>query len=80
MGKGSLPPDNWCYPGFCRYGIVLLQPKAQLVVYQVQEAFPEQPQGVDLNPNLDTAFNINDAKGSYGDNSGSFDVYLQGVS
>lgn len=80
LGKGIPTPDNWRYPGLCRYGIVLFQPKAQLVAYQVQEASLEQPQEVDLDPNLDIAFNVNDAKGSYGDNSGSFDVYVQVVS
>lgn len=79
LGKGIPTPDSWRYPGLCRYGIVLFQPNAQLVAYQVQEASLEQPQEVDLDPNLDIGFNVNDAKGSYGDNSGSFDVYLQVV-
>lgn len=80
LGKGIPTPDGWRYPGLCRYGIVLFQPNAQLVAHQVQEASPEQPQEVELDPNLDIAFNVNDAKGSYGDNSGSFDVYVQVVS
>ncbi|MEN9238133.1 MAG: hypothetical protein Q6K80_07965 [Thermostichus sp. DG_1_6_bins_120] len=80
LGKGIPTPDNWRYPGLCRYGIVLFQPNAQLVAHQVQEASLEQPQEVDLDPNLDIAFNVNDARGSYGDNSGSFDVYVQVVS
>jgi hypothetical protein len=79
LGKGIPTPPEWRYPGLCRYGIVLFQPNAQLVAHQVFEASLEQPQEVDLDPNLDIAFNVNDAKGSYGDNSGSFDVYLQVV-
>ncbi|MGY2975588.1 hypothetical protein [Thermostichus sp. MS-CIW-37] len=80
LGKGIPTPEEWRYPGLCRYGIVLFQPNAQLVAHQVFKSSPEQPQEVDLDPNLDIAFNINDAKGSYGDNSGSFDIYLQVVS
>lgn len=80
LGKGIPTPENWRYPGLSRYGIVLFQPKAQLVAYQVQEASPEQPQEVELDPQLDIAFNVNDAKGSYSDNSGYFDVYVQVVS
>ncbi len=79
LGKGIPTPPEWRYPGLCRYGIVLFQPNAQLVAHQVFEASLEQPQEVDLDPNLDIAFNVNDAKGSYGDNSGSFDVYVQVV-
>jgi hypothetical protein len=59
---------------------VLFQPNVQLVARQVWESSPEQPQEVDLDPNLDIAFNVNDAKGSYSDNSGSFDIYVQVVS
>ncbi|MEN9224273.1 MAG: hypothetical protein Q6L60_08660 [Thermostichus sp. HHBFW_bins_43] len=80
LGKGIPTPQGWRYPGLCRYGIVVFQPNTQLVAHQVFEASPEQPQEVELDPNLDIAFNVNDAKGSYGDNSGSFDVYLQVVS
>ncbi|MFS8969557.1 hypothetical protein [Synechococcus sp. 'PEA 65AY6A-5F PE A'] len=79
LGKGIPTPSEWRYPGLCRYGLVLFQPNARLVARQVWESSPEQPQEVDLDPNLDIAFNVNDAKGSYGDNSGSFDIYVQVV-
>jgi hypothetical protein len=80
LGKGIPTPPDWRYPGLCRYGLVLFQPNVQLVARQVWESSPEQPQEVDLDPNLDIAFNVNDAKGSYSDNSGSFDIYVQVVS
>lgn len=80
LGKGIPTPSEWRYPGLCRYGLVLFQPNARLVARQVWESSPEQPQEVDLDPNLDIAFNVNDAKGSYSNNRGSFDIYVQVVS
>lgn len=80
LGKSIPTPSDWRYPGMARYGMVLFQVDAgQMKVWKILESDANTPQQITLNPSLDIYININDGKGSYGDNSGSFDIYIQPI-
>ncbi len=81
LGKQVPTPADWRYPGMARYGLVVFQPEDQQIkVWKLTDSDFNTAQTLDLNPSSDIYVNINDGKGSYGDNSGSFDIYLQVIS
>ncbi|MDX2270875.1 MAG: hypothetical protein NW237_02860 [Cyanobacteriota bacterium] len=81
LGKMIPTPDGWRFSGLLRYAIVLFQPISdkEVKAWRINESSRETPQEVILDFQQPIYFNINDSRGSYGDNSGSFDVYVQVV-
>ncbi len=78
LGKKLPTPSDWRYPGMARYGLVLFQPDPpQIKAWKLISSTVEAPQHITLDPNQDIFINVNDAKGSYGDNSGSLDVFIK---
>lgn len=79
LGKMIPTSSEWRFAGLAKYGIVLYQKNSDqmLKAWQIQETTGVNPQEIELDPDLDIYVNVNDLKGSYGDNSGSFDLYIR---
>lgn len=79
LGRTFPTDEAWRFPGLFRYGIVLFQRQTDqtLRAWTVREATAETPQEIEIDSGLDLYCGINDVKGKFGDNSGSFDLYLQ---
>ncbi len=81
LGKKFIVDEAWRFPQLCRYGTILFQPtgNSRVTAWQLQEATVAQPQEITLNSTFDILVSVNDQKGKYADNSGSFDLYIQVV-
>jgi hypothetical protein len=79
LGKKIPTSPEWRFGGLAKYGIVLYQKTSDqtLKAWQIQDTNAANPQEIELDPEQDIYVNVNDLKGSYGDNSGSFDLYIR---
>jgi hypothetical protein len=79
LGKNMPAPSDWRFPGLLKYGVVLYQRinEREIKAWKINETTAHAPQEIQLDPAADIFLNINDARGSYNDNSGSFDIYIQ---
>lgn len=73
-GNGQQAPQDWFVPGMLQFGIIIFQSRW----------WGRVDRGINRNaiqqPGEDILFNINDKRGTYGDNGGSFDLYLRVLS
>lgn len=81
LGKKVVTPDGWRFPGLARYGLVIYQPtpEGQLRAWTVWESKPENPQMIELDPNQNIYINVNDTRNAYGDNNGSFELFVKKI-
>ncbi|MEN9251245.1 MAG: hypothetical protein Q6L58_02245 [Thermostichales cyanobacterium BF3_bins_165] len=79
LGKNMPTPEGWRFPGLARYGMVIYQVTGpdSLRAWQIHSDRVDSPQEICLNPQERIFVNINDQRGSYSDNSGSFDLLVK---
>lgn len=73
-GNGQQAPQDWFVPGMLQFGIIIFQ----------STWWGRVDRGINRSaiqkPGEDILFNVNDKRGTYGDNGGSFDLYLKVLS
>jgi hypothetical protein len=73
-GNGQQAPGDWFVPGMLQFGVIIFQARWWGRVDRgINRKAIQQP-------GEDVLFNINDKRGTYGDNGGSFDLYLKVLS
>ncbi|MCM1983213.1 hypothetical protein [Lyngbya confervoides] len=74
-GNGQQAPGDWFVPGMLQFGII---------IFQSNSWWGRVDRGINRKaiqrPGEDILFNVNDKRGTYGDNGGSFDLYLKVLS
>jgi hypothetical protein len=75
IGDGGIAGDGWRFPNAQRFGIVVFQGNNY---WNVESTDPNNPTRITgLSNTTDILVTVNDTNGNYGDNGGSFDLYLR---
>jgi hypothetical protein len=78
-GNGDQADTGWVFDTWLQLGILLFQREPQGLVISVQAVTADSlanAQECGLNNGLDILINVNDVKGTYGDNSGAYSLHL----
>ncbi len=75
LGNNVVSGNDFVYPEFYQLAIVLRQDDG--TVQRVDSTDPANPNGFAIEPSLPLYFAVNDVKGTYGDNWGSYKVFIK---
>lgn len=76
-GHAVTTDSGWQYPGSNKFGVVLWQTNG--LRQNVTATSSSSPQRFNVSNTLDIYFAVNDAKNTYDDNSGAYDIYIRVV-
>jgi hypothetical protein len=74
LGNGAGADANWVFPGFVQFHVILFQPGGITFHFN---GTPGNEQEFVLDNTLDIIINVNDVKGTYGDNNGAYSLNVE---